>query len=941
MSKRTMRWNELNEVLWTSPSPRKTIVVVDSSFAEVFKWQEVDFGDDCILFDLTADKEILRTMQGLRVERILFFLSNVDIPTLNVAKKQLVSSRAPECCLLTSVSPLLAASHSTSSSNLAAVVEESPYAFIEEIFLPVQTNVFYLPIHSIDLLNTPKDAMDSLELRILSNHAFRQHWPLSLGSLRKKLAKPVQSLWEVTAADLPMQERSDLKALAQELSACLLNDLEVDPKCIYALGKTSSLVGHSLLSIVEGEQQKRQLDQKGLAQSHHLRDLLLGGGGEHGVMRKPHGRSAGVLLVDRWEDLATPLSALGGSIAQRVLNTCSSYSHSCGYSSSSTASFDSFDGNSQSSSIGQPYSSLLSLTVQPRYHQRLFSASASTAASSVMEIGSVNNTSCEAQQDDQGGDRSSTTNIPLQNPLSAVEGLAVSLPLSLCYHDYQERRESEEVTSCFSTHAIRRACFISTEESARSHLTECWLSLLTQEEGGQAQAQSITKKKRGMGAELHALVTAWLTIMRGKGNGSGNSSRGSRQRYGLYRYESLLSLTMAVIEAMQRSNYKQYQAGYKAQLQQILTERNTVKSWLSDFPRDSQQNDIEIEIENEPFRLSYDLRQSREEDMIKYVKASGSLDTPSPLLFKGWLKNLIHHQQQEAKEMMEIPCDSIHLLGLSIELLSLTRYGEPLPGLQPSQQLATYLLPVIQSMRPAERRDLQALGLLTNSRLLLSSNSYDENELMVSLEEDLTALDDLLAYYQHSRKKDMFNLGGPFFNFLHHGVEENKRGLLARLLTACLRGNGHSHGHGHGHGGEDGYDGDDDLLTANFPKVAEYIESPLRQMARAGLGFLSKGLGKLGLSSNLTPGTSTPLPCIGDEDVIVICVLGGIGLQEASHCQSVLSQFLSCSSHNDHHTNNSWYGEKKKKNGKRVILLSTTVLQGEEVVVRVLQQQGL
>lgn len=65
-----------------------------------------------------------------------------------------------------------------------------------------------------------------------------------------------------------MQERSDLKALAQELSTCLLNDLgrldkisfpiveslnlksgvvDVDPKCIYALGKTSSLVGHSLL----------------------------------------------------------------------------------------------------------------------------------------------------------------------------------------------------------------------------------------------------------------------------------------------------------------------------------------------------------------------------------------------------------------------------------------------------------------------------------------------------------------------------------------------------------------------------------------------------------------------------------------------------------------------------------------------------------------------
>lgn len=150
-----IRWNELNEVLWASPSPRKTIVVVDSSFAEVFKWQGIDFGDDCILFDLSADREILRAMQGLRVERILFFLSNVDIPTLNVAKKQLVSSRAPECCLLTSVPPLLAASRSTSSSNLA-VVEESPYAFIEEIFLPAQTNVFYLPIHSIDLLDTPK-----------------------------------------------------------------------------------------------------------------------------------------------------------------------------------------------------------------------------------------------------------------------------------------------------------------------------------------------------------------------------------------------------------------------------------------------------------------------------------------------------------------------------------------------------------------------------------------------------------------------------------------------------------------------------------------------------------------------------------------------------------------------------------------------------------------
>lgn len=65
-----------------------------------------------------------------------------------------------------------------------------------------------------------------------------------------------------------------------------------------------------------------------------------------------------------------------------------------------------------------------------------------------------------------------------------------------------------------------------------------------------------------------------------------------------------------------------------------------------------------------------------------------------------------------------------------------------------------------------------------------------------------------------------------------------------------------------------------------------YIESSLSQLKRAGLGLLSKGLGKLGLGSKVASKSSPPH--IGSNNTIVIFVIGGVSIQEIGQLRNIM-----------------------------------------------------
>ena len=103
------------------------------------------------------------------------------------------------------------------------------------------------------------------------------------------------------------------------------------------------------------------------------------------------------------------------------------------------------------------------------------------------------------------------------------------------------------------------------------------------------------------------------------------------------------------------------------------------------------------------------------------------------------------------------------------------------------------------------------------------------------------------------------------------------------------------------------------LLAAFVP-----VESPLSQLKRAGLGFISRGLGSLGLgglnftapsvlglglggNKTTTSDTSSSNPrseLEGEhgrqyESVLIVCVVGGLSFRELTQIQAVLSYFSS------------------------------------------------
>jgi hypothetical protein len=77
---------------------------------------------------------------------------------------------------------------------------------------------------------------------------------------------------EIQLTDLSRAMKRDLRALAHEIAGAVVLDLGLDASSdVFAAGKTASLVGHSLLGVLEGLVTKRRQCSEG-----HARTLARG-----------------------------------------------------------------------------------------------------------------------------------------------------------------------------------------------------------------------------------------------------------------------------------------------------------------------------------------------------------------------------------------------------------------------------------------------------------------------------------------------------------------------------------------------------------------------------------------------------------------------------------------------------------------------------------------
>jgi hypothetical protein len=339
-----------------------------------------------------------------------------------------------------------------------------------------------------------------------------------------------------------------------------------------------------------------------------------------------------LFLLDRTEDLFTPLSCLGlQSLAQHIANTLKMP----------------VQGQPASGSV---FSVELDACIQPRF-VRLLSQFHSNSQDQGQE-GKAAEVVCQCDA--------------LYEPMPVVSQLAFRAPFSSCYMQSkpqlqrlaQERGlvarwqrlqpppqlqplcvvSAEQESSREQVYTLRKAMFVLSEELGKQVLFEALQSCIVQERG------SFVAKKRGTGAELFALVTALLAAPGGPVSlSSSNIKQEGRQAPAQHhslvaqRHHALLALTVTVIECMQRSAYKQFQVLYHPQ--------------------------------SLMFKASYDLRVVREAFLYSLALQQQQQQQQHGNVWRCWevlLEALVTRKQQQTRdeEHLKGPVDIAHLLGM-------------------------------------------------------------------------------------------------------------------------------------------------------------------------------------------------------------------------------------------------------------------------------------
>jgi hypothetical protein len=145
----------INSTKWKSGEKRQTVILVDETFGELLKWENIKSAHNDIILDFFAssvdDMSVFKTIQP---ERILFLVADaLNKQSIIRFKSVIVASSSPECIIYTSSSP-------ESISHSSRFESKEPYVFLQDFLQPSSVGVYYFPMHSIDLMHIDPDRLD-------------------------------------------------------------------------------------------------------------------------------------------------------------------------------------------------------------------------------------------------------------------------------------------------------------------------------------------------------------------------------------------------------------------------------------------------------------------------------------------------------------------------------------------------------------------------------------------------------------------------------------------------------------------------------------------------------------------------------------------------------------------------------------------------------------
>jgi hypothetical protein len=188
-----------------------------------------------------------------------------------------------------------------------------------------------LPVHLLQLSSRNIDEQNCVELALLWSPDVWNAFPLRLNDFEE--SKDIECISDIQVDDIPVEMKQPLRQVAHHLARALIFDLGVDPSSsIYTLGYTSKLVGPTLLSEVENivnHLSKDTLDDRSTSEVARLSEILRAGlfassPAKNGTSERTSLEKASLIMIDRTEDLISPVSqANGSSLLHRIFSASS------------------------------------------------------------------------------------------------------------------------------------------------------------------------------------------------------------------------------------------------------------------------------------------------------------------------------------------------------------------------------------------------------------------------------------------------------------------------------------------------------------------------------------------------------------------------------------------------------------------------------------------
>lgn len=318
---------------------------------------------------------------------------------------------------------------------------------------------------------------------------------------------------------------------------------------MFAMGKTASLIGHSMLTMFDGYHDLRTA--MSTQPSTVAVDPAILAHKKRSTTTTPVAplQTASLILVDRIEDLFTPI-LMGGDqpVLHRVLNavkTDAVQAHTRNESST--------DDSRTSDDVGDDAEVLVDIALKPDWLRALHAAEDETSTN---------------------GGGTSRTDTAVSSPMNGVSTLAVHHVPSICH---------------LTADGLLPALMTESEDVGRGRLVDALKQHIREERGTLPPA-----KKRGIGAEILALVQSLL-----KAPGKEQPVVGADGHPTLaptVRTQSLLAIAATVIETMQRSSAKQFSSvcAWKAALDTRISRESDWQKVLVSAEFSLESTDAEL-----------------------------------------------------------------------------------------------------------------------------------------------------------------------------------------------------------------------------------------------------------------------------------------------------------------------------------------------------------